>query len=43
VEIIAAFDAVPVVLEDGGRSWGYGGGRDLSTLATDAGEAAEAV
>lgn len=34
-EIVAAFDAVPVELGDGVDSWGYGGGRDLSALATD--------
>lgn len=39
-EIVAAFDAVPVELDDRGRSWRYGGGRDLSALAADATEAA---
>lgn len=38
-EVIAAFDVVQVDLDDGGRSWGYGGGRDLSALAADAGGA----
>jgi len=43
VEVIAAFDAVPIDVDDGGRSWGYGGGRDLADLEADARGAAEAV
>jgi hypothetical protein len=35
VAIVAAFDSVPVDLGDSGRSWGYGGGRDLARLAED--------
>lgn len=37
-EVIAAFDAVSVELDDRDRSWGYGGGRDLSILAAAARE-----
>ncbi len=40
-EVLAALDAVPLDLADGGRSWGHGGGRDLSALEADA-RAAEA-
>lgn len=35
-EIIAALDSVALDLADDGRSWGYGGGRDLAALAADA-------
>lgn len=37
VDIVAAFDAVPMDLDDG-SGWGYGGGRNLSTLEADAKE-----
>jgi Arc/MetJ family transcription regulator len=33
VEILSAFDSVPVGVEGSAESWRYGGGRDLSRLA----------
>lgn len=39
-EIIAALDSVALDLDDNGRSWGYGGGRDLAAFAADARAAA---
>lgn len=38
-EIVAAFDSVQMDFAESGRSWRYGGGRDLSRLAEDAREA----
>jgi hypothetical protein len=35
-EIVAALDSVPMDFSGSDRSWGYGGGRDLSALAEDA-------
>jgi hypothetical protein len=32
VEIVAAFDSVPMDFAGSAETWGYGGGRDLSTL-----------
>jgi hypothetical protein len=37
--IVAAFDSVRMDFDVADRSWGYGGGRDLSRLAGDAREA----
>lgn len=34
-EIIAAFDRVEMDFAGSAEGWGYGGGRDLSTLAED--------
>ncbi|MGW4463079.1 type II toxin-antitoxin system VapB family antitoxin [Micromonospora sp. NBC_01796] len=39
VEIVNAFDSVQFEFADPDRSWGYGGGRDLSRLVEDAREA----
>lgn len=36
--IVAAFDAVPIDVSGSDHGWGYGGGRDLSTLESDARE-----
>jgi hypothetical protein len=36
VEIVAAFDSVPMDFTGSHEAWGYGGGRDLSRLADDA-------
>jgi len=36
-EIVAALASVPMDFGDSDRSWGYGGGRDLSRLTEDAG------
>jgi hypothetical protein len=38
-DIVAAFDSVTMDFTDAKGAWGYGGGRDLSTLAEDAREA----
>ena len=35
-EILAAFDSVPMDFDGSGDAWGYGGGRDLSSLEADA-------
>lgn len=35
-QIVAAFDSVPMDFDGSGEAWGYGGGRDLSTLEQDA-------
>jgi hypothetical protein len=35
-QIVAAFDEAPIELPDTDHAWGYGGGRDLATLAEDA-------
>jgi Arc/MetJ family transcription regulator len=35
-DIVAALDSVELEFADPDRSWGYGGGRDLSRLAEDA-------
>ena len=39
VDIVAAFDSVPMDFAGSGHGWRYGGGRDLSTLVEDAHEA----
>jgi len=36
VEIVAAFDSVPMDFSGSGESWGYGGGRDLTELVDEA-------
>jgi Arc/MetJ family transcription regulator len=36
VEIVAAFDSVPMDFAGSGHAWGYGGGRDLAQLAEEA-------
>jgi hypothetical protein len=41
-EIVAAFDGVRTDFAGSDRTWGYGGGRDLSRLAEDAREAGAA-
>jgi hypothetical protein len=38
-DIVAAFDSVPI--EIAGDGWGFHGGRDLSTLEDDVGQAAK--
>jgi hypothetical protein len=35
-EIVAAFDEVAIELPDSDRAWGYGGGRDLASIAEQA-------
>ena len=35
-ELLAAFDSVPMDFDGSGDAWGYGGGRDLSSLEADA-------
>jgi len=35
-DIVHAFDSVPVDVDESERSFGYGGGRDLSRLEEDA-------
>jgi Arc/MetJ family transcription regulator len=37
-EIVAAFDAVNMDFAEPDRAWRYGGGRDLSSLVSDARE-----
>jgi Arc/MetJ family transcription regulator len=37
-QIKAALDGAAMDFDGSGRAWGYGGGRDLSTLAADAGD-----
>ena len=34
-EIVAAFASVPMDFAESGPAWGYGGGRDLSSLAEE--------
>ena len=41
-EIAAAFQSVPMDFSESGRSFGYSGGRDLSSLAEDARDQSEA-
>lgn len=41
-EIVAALDSVDLEFTDPERSWGYGGGRDLSRLAEEAQESTAA-
>jgi hypothetical protein len=36
VDIVAAFDSVPMDFAGSDQAWGYGGGRDLSRLVDDA-------
>lgn len=38
-EIVAVLDSVQLDLDDGGRSWRFGGGRDLTALEAEAREA----
>jgi hypothetical protein len=39
VDIVAAFDSVPMDFAGSGHAWGHGGGRDLSRLDEEAREA----